>query len=118
MTPGGPSTDAPAPHLVEPALRLAAAIGALLLTLAILLGGRVPEAVQVMSRFSDKLLHATAYGVLAACWCIALGGRRSAAVALAVATGVLDEWLQRALPGRQPDVLDLVADAVGAAIGA
>lgn len=104
---------------LEPALRMAASIGALLLTLAILLGGRVPEAVEVMSRFSDKLLHATAYGMLATCWCIALGGRRRmAAVVLAVATGVLDEWLQRALPGRQPDLLDLLADAVGAIVGA
>jgi len=109
-----PMTAAASPALA-PTMRMVAAIGALLLTLAILLGGRVPEAVQMMSRFSDKLLHATVYGLLAGFWCIALGGRhRSGAVAAAVCTGLLDEWLQRSLPGRQADMMDLVADALGA----
>ena len=99
--------------------RTVAAVGASLLTLAILLGGRVPEAVHVMSRFPDKLLHALTYGMLAGCWCVALGGRRRAlAIAMAVATGLLDEWLQRSIPGRHSDVADLVADGVGATIGA
>jgi VanZ family protein len=116
MPPAGPAT----PQLAA-TVRLVAAVGALLLTLAILVGGRVPDAVQLMSRFSDKLMHALAYGVLAGFWCIALGGRhrhRVAAVAAAVCTGLLDEWLQRSLPGRQADVADLVADAVGAVVGA
>jgi VanZ family protein len=100
-------------------VRMVAAVGALVLTLAILLGGRVPEAVHLMSRFPDKLLHALAYGLLAGCWCVALGGRRRAlAIAMAVVTGLLDEWLQRSIPGRQSDVADLVADGVGATIGA
>lgn len=100
-------------------VRWVAATGALVLTLAILLGGRVPEAVQLMSRFSDKVLHALAYGLLAGCWCVALGGRRRAlAIAIAVCTGLLDEWLQRSIPGRQSDVADLVADALGATVGA
>ena len=47
--------------------RTVAAVGASLLTLAILLGGRVPEAVHLMSRFPDKLLHALTYGMLAGC---------------------------------------------------
>jgi VanZ family protein len=99
--------------------RTVAAVGASLLTLAILLGGRVPEAVHVMSRFPDKLLHALTYGMLAGCWCVALGGRRRAlAIAMAVATGLLDEWLQRSIPGRHSDVADLVADGVGATISA
>ena len=107
-----------APPLAATA-RLVAAVGALLLTLAILIGGRVPDAVQLMAQFSDKVMHALAYGVLAGFWCVALGGRhRTAAIAAAVATGLLDEWLQRSLPGRQADVADLVADAIGATIGA
>lgn len=100
-------------------VRWVAATGALVLSLAILLGGRVPEAVELMSRFSDKVLHTLAYGVLAGCWCVALDGRhRALAIAAAVCTGLFDEWLQQSIPGRLSDVADLVADALGATVGA
>ncbi|MBY0437862.1 MAG: VanZ family protein [Burkholderiales bacterium] len=99
--------------------RLVGAVGAVLLTLAILVGGRMPDAVALLSSFSDKVMHALAYGLLAGFWCVALGGRqRTAAIAIAVCTGILDEWLQRSLPGRQSDGADLVADALGALAGA
>ena len=120
MPPAGPfRAGADGVPALPSTVRLVAAAGVLVLTLAILVGGRVPEAVQLVSHLSDKLLHACAYGVLAGCWCVALGGRRRfAAIAAAVCTGMLDEWLQRSLPGRQADVADLVADALGAVAGA
>ncbi len=71
----------------------------------------------------DKLQHALAYFVLASLmW---LGFARGANVRSASRTavfswggtvcfGALDEMHQRFVPGRQADVLDLLADAVGA----
>ena len=64
----------------------------------------------------DKVAHAVAYAVLAAF--LTLGsGRPVLAVALAVAYGASDEIHQAFVPGRTPEVLDLVADAVGAVVG-
>jgi VanZ family protein len=92
---------------------------ALALTAGILFGGRVPGATSWIVPPWDKVVHACAYASIAACWSVAAGGRRVAlAIAITVATGGLDEWLQRSLPGREADVTDLVADAVGAAVGA
>lgn len=66
---------------------------------------------------SDKVAHAFAYAVLATF--LTLGsGRPGLAVALAIVYGASDEVHQAFVPGRTPDVLDLVADAVGAVIGA
>lgn len=65
---------------------------------------------------SDKFVHAAAYFVLGAL--LALGtGRPRLAFWLAVAYGVSDEVHQAFVPGRYPDALDLVADAVGAGLG-
>jgi len=78
-------------------------------------------------RLSDKQAHAIAYAVLAGLICRALaGGRRAgltagralAAALLAVAYGMTDEWHQSFVPGRQSEVADLYADALGAALGA
>lgn len=76
---------------------------------------------------SDKALHAIAFGALGACILSALSGRQMArvrardamlAVLLATLYGVSDEFHQRFVPGRTPDVADIVADARGAAIAA
>lgn len=99
--------------------RVLGALAALVLTAAILIGGRVPDAVELFAFGWDKARHAVAYAVLAGCWCVALGGRRALlAAGLAISTGGLDEWLQRSLPDRQADLFDLLADALGALIGA
>jgi len=104
---------------LPPAPRMFGLFVALALSAAILLGGRVPDAVELFAFSWDKLQHALAYAVLAGAWCVAFGGRRAVlAILIAVATGALDEWLQRALPGRQADLADLLADAIGATIGA
>lgn len=74
---------------------------------------------------SDKHLHAIAYGVLASLCLVGLTAARwrsitlgsvVAAFAVAVLYGISDEVHQSFVPGRTPDVADVVADAVGAAL--
>jgi len=71
----------------------------------------------------DKVLHAGAYAVLAAlaAWALARGRLRSAtgpaliaASLIAIAYGASDEWHQAFVPARESDVMDLLADALGA----
>lgn len=71
----------------------------------------------------DKVLHAGAYAVLAAlaAWALTRGRLRSAtrkalmtASLIAIAYGASDEWHQAFVPGRESDVMDLLADALGA----
>ena len=73
-------------------------------------------------RASDKLLHASAYAVLATA---ALIGTRThlprprahlVAAVLAAAFGLSDELHQSAVPGRSADVIDALADAIGASL--
>jgi VanZ family protein len=75
---------------------------------------------------SDKLLHAVAFLVLALLTARAVRyglpqrtplSRIGLAVALSVATGVLLEVYQLALPDRSAEVADAVADAIGAVLG-
>ena len=74
---------------------------------------------------TDKQAHAFAYGVLAVLCLMGLTGWRWRRVAgasllgafvIAVAYGVSDEFHQSFVPGRSPDVADVVADAAGAAL--
>jgi hypothetical protein len=68
--------------------------------------------------------HAFLYGVLAACWILCLPrergwprmGAREAALVLALTLGfaLVDERLQRAVPGRAASPWDLLTDAAGA----
>jgi VanZ family protein len=73
----------------------------------------------------DKLLHALAFGLLGF---FLLGGLRPGkdgyssgqlllAIAIAGIYGVLDEVHQHFVPGRMPDVLDVLADFIGAVLG-
>lgn len=70
----------------------------------------------------DKLMHMTAYGILGV---LILGGMslpvtgynfNQVGLATFIATlyGITDEWHQAYVPGRDSDVLDLVADCLGA----
>ncbi len=65
----------------------------------------------------DKLLHAMVYGGLALFYWMGLGFRAPFPSWVLVTTiGALDEFHQIFIPTRTADVLDVVADAVGAAI--
>ena len=71
---------------------------------------------------ADKVVHLALYGLLGA-----LGGRaavrarlgrRSALVlAACLAFALFDEWYQQFTPGRSSDVVDALADAIGASAG-
>jgi VanZ family protein len=79
---------------------------------------------QVSVLHYDKVLHALVYGVLGGLCCLALEGtvpRASAilgAITLAVAYGLTDEFHQMFVPGRSADLYDVVADGLGALLGA
>ena len=65
----------------------------------------------------DKFCHATAFGLFALLLWVAIGFRWSLGNWLAiVAVGALDEFHQLFVPGRTADVLDLLSDAIGAAV--
>lgn len=66
---------------------------------------------------SDKVAHGGAFLVLAGLLTLATG-RPVLAAALAILYGATDEVHQAFVPGRYPDLLDLLADAVGAVVGA
>jgi VanZ family protein len=64
--------------------------------------------------------HVLSYGVLAVLWVRGLGAGPRAwlvAFALTVTYGLSDEFHQSFVPGRNPDVLDLTCDALGALAG-
>ncbi|BAW01454.1 VanZ family protein [Thermus thermophilus] len=65
----------------------------------------------------DKLAHFLAYALLGALWRRGLG-RFLPAFLLAAFYGVVDEWHQSLVPGREAFGLDLVADFLGAYAGA
>ena len=74
----------------------------------------------------DKLAHLLAYAVLGILFLLPLCGGRllrigavTAAMAVLLATlyGAFDEVHQAFTPDRSPDVRDLVADCLGAAVG-
>ncbi len=84
------------------------------------------EHLPIVSRFSDKVLHAIEYAVFGALCFWALQGtlniswRRWAmpmAIALASFYGMTDEFHQSFVPFRYSHVLDWVADTVGAGLG-
>lgn len=78
------------------------------------------------SQLSDKTAHVGAYGLLAVLILRALVGgflrqatwpRAILAFVVTVLYGATDELHQRFVPERSPEVLDVVADAVGACAG-
>lgn len=94
---------------------------ALAIPLALLVGGAQPFAVGLVAAPWDKLAHMAVYAVLSCA--IGFASRRHGTSAMligfvgALLVGVLDEVAQMRLPGRTAELDDLVADAVGAALG-
>lgn len=79
----------------------------------------VPGGASFLDRFpsgADKVVHAGAYLVLGGLLTLAFGRPRLAFL-LALLYGASDEIHQLYVPGRHADLLDLLADAVGAAVG-
>jgi VanZ family protein len=63
----------------------------------------------------DKAVHATVYGGIAFLLWVGFAGRGAFLIwALVVLVGAADETLQMFTPGRDPDLHDLYADALGA----
>lgn len=99
-------------------------LGALAIALAVAAGlfvqGSRSYAVGAIPPVWDKLAHAAVFGGLAGLAWIASGGggwrARIGAGGFALAVGALDETFQASLPGRNPSVLDLAADAAGATV--
>ncbi len=81
---------------------------------------------EVPTIFWDKLEHLLGYAVLGILFLVPLAAGRLSrmtaatglvAILLSTLYGVVDEVHQSFTPGRSPDVRDLVADALGAALG-
>jgi VanZ family protein len=76
--------------------------------------------------YQDKVMHFVAYGVLATFLLGSLPaplpgyGRTQVLLATGLASlyGISDEFHQSFVPGRQPDVLDWLADSAGALVAA
>jgi VanZ family protein len=63
----------------------------------------------------DKAVHATVYGGIAFLLWVGFAGRGTLLIwALVVLVGTIDETHQIFVPGRDPDLHDLYADALGA----
>lgn len=84
------------------------------------------ELPDITGRIWDKAGHLSAFFVVGLVLCNAVrtswpdcAGARALAVAAigAAAWGLLDEMHQAFVPGRSPDLLDFIADAIGSALG-
>lgn len=91
---------------------------------AIFVGTHLPSSSMPHVHLSDKLLHLGAYTGLAflVAWAIPTRPNRYGRHALIVfclvlAYGCVDELTQSLVPGRSSSLLDLTADATGAALG-
>jgi VanZ family protein len=76
--------------------------------------------IELLSHFSDKLMHFIAYGVLGLLPVLALESRPAAAAAVLamVVLGFALEGVQALVPGRSFDLLDFAADNLGVLSGA
>ncbi len=118
----GRLTPVPASKLRQASLVLIVTWAALIYYLSDQPGLDIPLAFPLQ----DKLMHLLAYGILGF---LALGTQRPRAsgyrvqdywkiTALTILYGVLDEFHQSFVPGRDADVLDVLADASGGLLGA
>jgi len=102
-------------------VRGAALLLAILLLGLFVWGGNQPQAAGAVPPPWDKLAHLAWFATLAGMLQLglpAMGVRGVLALALAcLGIGLWDEWRQLALPGRHFGLDDLLADAVGIALG-
>ena len=97
-----------------------------LLMTGIFIASAIPDIKGLPGGVSDKTGHVWAYAALGAAMLRALAGgvlmpatpvRSTAAVLAATAYGIALELYQRFVPGRSADLLDVVADTLGAVVG-
>jgi VanZ family protein len=109
-------------HALSRHVRIAATLLALGIVVSLFLGGAQPIAVNLVPEPWDKLLHGAVFALLAGALGLASGfpGWRSPTVAFvgSLLVGLLDEWHQLYLPGRQAGYPDFIADMAGSFIGA
>jgi VanZ family protein len=110
--------------VARPVLRILAAMGWMGLIFLVSAQSTVPQPPGLGPAMTAYLGHFCVYFVLAILVWWVLGGfglqgrrRWLLAFGLAVLYGASDEWHQSFVPGRTPDVLDLLVDALGAACG-
>jgi Predicted integral membrane protein len=88
---------------------------------SLFIGGTQPIAVNLVPEPWDKLLHGAVFALLA--WALGFASGlhdwRGLAVAFfgSLLIGLLDEWHQLYLPGRQAGWPDFIADMAGSLIG-
>ena len=89
---------------------------------ALFIGGAQPFAVNLIPAPWDKFAHVALFALISAAIGLASGRSGACMVLLAVAgallLGVVDEWHQGFLPGRNAGWDDLAADLLGALAGA
>ncbi len=97
---------------------------AFILVLTSIPGSDIPHVGLFSFHASDKLVHATMYGIFAwlATRALLRAGQPLVRSILLVALGImlfgaLDEWHQQFIPGRSMDLFDWFADLSGATIG-
>lgn len=93
---------------------------------AIFFASAMPSPPRLPGALPDVAAHAIGYAVLGAAmlrgvtgaeWSRVTAGAALLAVGLTVSYGLTDEFHQSFVPGRTPELRDLAADAVGAAVG-
>ena len=100
-------------------MRLLAAFLLAILVVNLLYHGQQPYAVGLVRPPFDKVLHLVLFTSVGTLLWIAAGARHLLMViVIAVMLGLLDEIMQSFNPGRSADWTDLLADAIGAALGA
>lgn len=108
----------------QPVFRILVAIGWMCLIFLISARSSVPQPPGITPEITSNVGHFSVYFVLAILIWWVLGGfglegrrRWLLAFGLTVLYGISDEWHQTFVPGRQPDLMDLMVDGVGAACG-
>ena len=102
--------------------RVVAVLLLVLMTGALFIGGAQPFAVNLIPAPWDKFAHIVLFALIGAAIGLASGRSGVRMVLLAVAgallLGLVDEWHQGFLPGRNAGMGDLAADLLGALAGA
>lgn len=99
---------------LPPGIQWLAAIASVLLISSLVKLGETSLAVGLIPSPWDKVAHAATFGAITVSLWLGAGQRWLPVCAgIALAIGAYDEWRQLSLPGREADVIDLLANASG-----